>query len=59
MLVYVDDIIIMGSSSNLIDNFVAMSGNQFFLKDLGPLYYFLGVEVHRMASHICFPNVNI
>ncbi|KAM6554399.1 hypothetical protein CsatB_015161 [Cannabis sativa] len=45
ILVYVDDIIITGSDSNLIANIVNSLNSQFSLKDLGDLSYFLGIEV--------------
>lgn len=45
LLVYVDDIIVTGSNSHFIDTFIKNISNHFSLKDLGPLSYFLGVEV--------------
>lgn len=43
LLVYVDDVIITGSSPHLIDNLIATLDKQFALKDLGLLSYFLGI----------------
>ncbi|XP_022041900.1 uncharacterized mitochondrial protein AtMg00810-like [Helianthus annuus] len=51
LLVYVDDIIITGSDSSFITSFVARLHKEFSVKDLGPLGYFLGLEVtHSDAS---------
>jgi histone deacetylase 1/2 len=47
LLVYVDDIIVVSSSSAATDRLVHQLGKTFALKDLGPLHYFLGVEVHK------------
>ncbi|KAG8489058.1 hypothetical protein CXB51_017051 [Gossypium anomalum] len=56
VLVYVDDIVITGSSSDEIDCFVRQLHNKFALKDLGDLQYFLGLKVTRSSSgtlHLC------
>jgi histone deacetylase 1/2 len=45
-LVYIDDIIVMISSIVATDRLVCQLRTLFALKDLGPLHYFLGVEVH-------------
>ena len=45
LLVYVDDIIIMGPSSSVLQVFVTSLAFRFSLKDLGSLSYFLGIEV--------------
>ena len=50
MLVYVDDILITGSSTDLIQEVKAFLHTQFKLKDLGPLKYFLGIEVARSTT---------
>jgi histone deacetylase 1/2 len=46
LLVYVDDIIMVSSSTTAADRLVTKLGSSFALKDLGRLHYFLGVEVH-------------
>ncbi|CAJ2666261.1 unnamed protein product [Trifolium pratense] len=45
LLVYVDDIIVTGSSSTELSRLIATLAARFSLKDLGYLNYFLGVEV--------------
>ncbi|KAB2629407.1 hypothetical protein D8674_034202 [Pyrus ussuriensis x Pyrus communis] len=43
-LLYVDDIVLTGNASSLLQTFIAVLGKEFELKDLGRLHYFLGVE---------------
>lgn len=45
LLVYVDDIIVTGPSHSHLTHFINTLAAHFSLKDLGPLSYFLGVEV--------------
>ena len=45
LLVYVDDIVIAGSNAKMIQELLHM-------KDLGPLNYFLGLEVHLSTKGI-------
>ncbi|VFQ78600.1 unnamed protein product, partial [Cuscuta campestris] len=42
VLVYVDDIVLTGSSSTLISEVTQAMHRDFKLKELGPLHYFLG-----------------
>ncbi|XP_059446721.1 uncharacterized mitochondrial protein AtMg00810-like [Corylus avellana] len=55
MFVYVDDIIITGTHPHIISDIIVKLQSEFPLKDLGPLSYFLGIQVTRDASglHIC------
>ena len=55
MLIYVDDIIIIGSHFALINSLIVQLHSQFALKDLGPFSYFLGIQVTRTPStqHLC------
>ena len=46
LLVYVDDIVIIGTDSTLITRLQQHLHASFHMKDLIPLTYFLGLEVH-------------
>lgn len=50
LLVYVDDIIITGSSIPLIQHLTSQLNSKFSLKQLGLLDYFLGIEVKTLAD---------
>ena len=45
LLIYVDGIIITGDNDGAMQKFIHLLAHRFSLKDLGPLTYFLGVEV--------------
>lgn len=45
MLIYVDDIIVTGSNTGLINYLINLRGKEFSLNDFGELHYFLGIEV--------------
>jgi hypothetical protein len=47
MLIYVDDIIVTGSSQEAITALLYYFRQDFALKDLGDLHYFLGIEVRK------------
>ncbi|XP_071738734.1 uncharacterized mitochondrial protein AtMg00810-like [Rutidosis leptorrhynchoides] len=47
LVVYVDDIVITGSDKEGINRLKTFLSTQFQTKDLGPLKYFLGIEVSR------------
>ncbi|KAE8732039.1 hypothetical protein F3Y22_tig00002237pilonHSYRG00052 [Hibiscus syriacus] len=49
-LVYVDDIIITGTSGSAIDQVVQLLSLRFSIKDLGELSYFLGIEVKKIGA---------
>ncbi|KAG9441691.1 hypothetical protein H6P81_017545 [Aristolochia fimbriata] len=50
VLVYVDDIIVTGSSPLDIRELIQQLQKEFFVKDLGHLHYFLGIEVTRIPN---------
>jgi hypothetical protein len=52
LLVYVDDIVIIGSDSALLGQLKTHLSKSFHMKDIGSLTYFLGLEVHRSPSGI-------
>jgi hypothetical protein len=43
ILVYVDDVIVVSSSTTATDRLVHQIGTIFALKDLGPLHNFVGI----------------
>jgi hypothetical protein len=45
VLVYVDDLVIIGSDNQFVGHVVTTLGARFSLKDMGSLHFFLGVEV--------------
>ncbi|XP_060969457.1 uncharacterized mitochondrial protein AtMg00810-like [Cannabis sativa] len=47
VLIYVDDIIITENKAATLKSFIDKLNNLFALKDLGPIHFFLGIEVHR------------
>jgi hypothetical protein len=52
MLVYVDDIVIAGSTPAVVDRLVRSLSCTFPIKDLGPLEYFLGLEAsYNFGGH--------
>ncbi|CAM8885096.1 unnamed protein product [Rhodiola kirilowii] len=52
LLVYVDDVVLTGTSTSQIDKVKAYIHVEFQIKDLGYLKYFLGIEVARSSSGI-------
>jgi histone deacetylase 1/2 len=54
VLIYVDDILITGSSSQQISSLITRLDSVFALRDLGQLSYFLGIEVsyHEGYMHL-------
>lgn len=45
VLIYVDDLIVTGLNDAKVSNFICRLNNQFSLKDMGDLHYFLGLQV--------------
>ncbi|KAK9048756.1 hypothetical protein SSX86_032277 [Deinandra increscens subsp. villosa] len=54
ILLYVDDIVLVTSSDTLRSKFMALLANEFAMKDLGPLSFFLGITVQRHQSASLF-----
>jgi hypothetical protein len=48
LLVYIDDIIVASSSSAVVFALLSDLKDDFSLKDLGPLHYFLGIQVQHL-----------
>jgi len=49
-LVYVDDLILIGSSLSAIDDLIHSLSRHFPMKDLGELNFFLGISVARVLD---------
>ncbi|KAJ4776116.1 hypothetical protein LUZ62_060373 [Rhynchospora pubera] len=50
ILVYVDDILITGSSISFISKFIDLLHTRFSLKDLGSIHFFLGIELSSFSN---------
>uniref|UniRef100_A0A2N9G9X8 Integrase catalytic domain-containing protein n=1 Tax=Fagus sylvatica TaxID=28930 RepID=A0A2N9G9X8_FAGSY len=50
LLLYVDDIILTGNAPTAITDLITNLGSVFELKDLGPLKYFLGLQIDYQPS---------
>lgn len=50
ILIYVDDIIITANKKEFLINFTQQLHRTFALKDLGPLHFFLGIQVTRSSN---------
>jgi histone deacetylase 1/2 len=50
LLLYVDDIVLTASSTGLLQRIIASLAGEFAMKDLGPLHFFLGIQVTRTAA---------
>lgn len=53
LVVYVHDIVLVGNGDSSIQALKSYIRNVFEVKDLGPLKYFLGIEVTRSSKGIC------
>jgi hypothetical protein len=55
LLIYVDDIIVTGTHPHLISSLIHRMQHELPVKDLGPLKYFLGIQVTRTSAglHLC------
>lgn len=50
ILLYVDDILLIGSSPSTLSKFVNTLSTSFAMKDLGDLHYFLGIKVTKSPT---------
>ncbi|XP_057723425.1 uncharacterized mitochondrial protein AtMg00810-like [Arachis stenosperma] len=50
VLIYVDDILITGRSKSEISDVIQRLDSAFALKDMGPLHYFLGIQVTKTSD---------
>jgi hypothetical protein len=54
LLLYVDDMIITGDDPEYIAFVKARLSDQFLMSDLGPLWYFLGIEISFTSEGFFF-----
>jgi hypothetical protein len=52
LLLYVDDIILTGNDSTAIGTLITQLASNFELKDLGPLRYFLGLQIEYTTARL-------
>jgi hypothetical protein len=52
LLLYVDDIILTASSTKLLRRTVSTLQQEFAMKDLGPLQYFLGITIEHRPDEL-------
>jgi hypothetical protein len=52
LLLYVDDIILTASSTELLGRTISALQREFAMKDLGPLHHFLGITVERRLDRL-------
>jgi hypothetical protein len=57
LLIYVDSIIVVCSVSEAVLLLLADLKSEFALKDLGDLYYFLGIEVKKKGDGIVLSQI--
>ena len=50
LLVYVDDIVLIGNNPQFLSSLITQLSSAFELKDLGPLHYFLGLQITRSSK---------
>ena len=50
MLLYVDDIVLIASSPELLRQIISALQQEFSMKDLGELHHFLGMHVQRCGD---------
>lgn len=58
VLVYIDDILLIGTDSSKVDEFILDLNVSFTLKDLGVCHYFLGIKVNYFDDYIHLSQQN-
>ena len=59
LLVYVNDVILAGNDTKACIEFKSYLHTRFSIKDLGPLKYFLGIEIARGPQGLFLANVSM
>ena len=50
LLIYVDEMLLTGNNQELVDRLVAELSQDFGMKDMGEVHYFLGIQVHHQKK---------
>jgi histone deacetylase 1/2 len=59
VLVYVDDIIVVSSTSKATSGLLDELKKDYALKDLGELHYFLGMEVTKVCDGVIYHKTSM
>ena len=59
LLVYIDDILLMGNNSTILYCLIQLLSSKFKLRDLGTVHYFLGIEVQFTGMGRCYDNIHL
>jgi Reverse transcriptase (RNA-dependent DNA polymerase) len=59
VLIHVDDIIITGSNPTLVTALISSLASQVSLKDLGPVHFFLGIQVTPQTDGIHLSTIHL
>jgi len=54
LLMYIDDILFNGCNLVLLTRLISLLSSEFKLRDLGPIYYFLGIDVKPTSMGLLF-----
>ena len=54
LLLYVDDIILIASSTRLLHHIINQLRTEFAMKGLGPVHFFLSIQVRRTTAGFLF-----
>jgi hypothetical protein len=57
LLLHVDDIVLTGNNPSLLQKFTAHLSREFSMNDLGPLHYFLGIEVQHTSTGLFLSQI--
>jgi len=52
LLLYVDDILLTGSSTTLVSTFIQLLSSEFTMEDLGQIHHFLGIEISQTSGSL-------
>jgi hypothetical protein len=52
LLLYVDDILLIGNTTTLLNRIISSLNGEFHMSDLGEVHHFLGVNVHKNTTSL-------